>query len=50
MQHLSFAKENIEKYQRIEAIEFLKVVAYHFAELLAVVGIFGLGLGIIAFL
>ena len=50
MKYKSYALENIKKNQRQELVELLKAGLYHFAELLAAVGIFALGLAIIALL
>jgi hypothetical protein len=40
---MSYAKQNIKKYQREEAVELLKVIAYRTAEVITAVGIFLLG-------
>jgi hypothetical protein len=46
----SYELENIKKLQRREVVELIKEGLYHFAELLTAIGIFALGLAIIAFL
>lgn len=41
---MSYAKQNIIEYQNRQRNELLKVAGYHFLEVVAVVGIFTLGI------
>jgi hypothetical protein len=47
---MSYTKQNIEKYQRREAIELWKAFGYHCAEFLTAVGIFVFAAAIIIIL
>ena len=47
---MSYAKQNIIKYQNRQRKETAKNIAYHCAEFLTVVGIFALGIAIITIL
>ena len=42
----SYALENIKSYQHRQQVELLKTIGYHFLEVVAVVGIFALGIAI----